>query len=144
MIVATPSGTTLAPEGGAHQSINPPLIALGQPGLRHYEPAFADELAARYPKIGSLMDDAKAEVLAFAAFPRVHWTKLWSNNPLERINKEIKRRSNVVIKWLDPITYDNGNETFSVQGASTPGTATAANSGRVRVTITRWSGAARA
>jgi pyruvate dehydrogenase E1 component len=45
MLVATPSGVTLGPEGGAHQSINPPLIALGQPGLRHYEPAFADELA---------------------------------------------------------------------------------------------------
>jgi pyruvate dehydrogenase E1 component len=39
MLVATPSGVTLGPEGGAHQSINPPLIALGQPGLRHYEPA---------------------------------------------------------------------------------------------------------
>ena len=46
LLVATPSGVTLGPEGGAHQSINPPLIALGQPGLRHYEPAFADELAA--------------------------------------------------------------------------------------------------
>jgi len=45
ILVATPSGVTLGPEGGAHQSINPPLIALGQPGLRHYEPAFADELA---------------------------------------------------------------------------------------------------
>jgi pyruvate dehydrogenase E1 component len=45
LLVATPSGVTLGPEGGAHQSINPPLIALGQPGLRHYEPAFADELA---------------------------------------------------------------------------------------------------
>jgi pyruvate dehydrogenase E1 component len=45
MLVATPSGVTLGPEGGAHQSINPPLIAMGQPGLRHYEPAFADELA---------------------------------------------------------------------------------------------------
>jgi pyruvate dehydrogenase E1 component len=45
LLVATPSGITLGPEGGAHQSINPPLIALGQPGLRHYEPAFADELA---------------------------------------------------------------------------------------------------
>ncbi len=44
MLVATPSGVTLGPEGGAHQSINPPLIALGQPGLRHYEPAFVDEL----------------------------------------------------------------------------------------------------
>ena len=46
MLVATPSGVTLGPEGGAHQSINPPLIAMGQPGLRHYEPAFVDELAA--------------------------------------------------------------------------------------------------
>ena len=38
----------------------------------------------------------KAEVLAFAAFPRAHWQKIWSTNPLERINKEIKRRSRVV------------------------------------------------
>jgi pyruvate dehydrogenase E1 component len=45
ILVATPSGLTLGPEGGAHQSINPPLIAMGQPGLTHYEPAFADELA---------------------------------------------------------------------------------------------------
>ena len=39
------------------------------------------------------MDDAKAEVLAFTAFPRAHWRKIWSTNPLERLNKEIKRRS---------------------------------------------------
>ena len=55
-----------------------------------------DDLAARYPKIGPLMDDAKSEVLAFAAFPREHWRKIWSTNPLERLNKEIKRRSRVV------------------------------------------------
>ena len=46
VLVATPSGLTLAPEGGAHQSINPPLIAMGQPGLTMFEPAYADELAA--------------------------------------------------------------------------------------------------
>ncbi|MFN3370662.1 MAG: transketolase [Sphingomonadaceae bacterium] len=45
LLVATPSGLTLGAEGGAHQSINPPLIAMGQPGLTHYEPATADELA---------------------------------------------------------------------------------------------------
>lgn len=45
LLVATPSGLTLAPEGGAHQSINPPLIAMGQPGLTHFEPSYADELA---------------------------------------------------------------------------------------------------
>ena len=42
------------------------------------------------------MDDAKAEVLAFTAFPRAHWTKIWSNNPIERLNREIKRRARVV------------------------------------------------
>ena len=56
----------------------------------------ADQLAASFAKIGPLMAGAKAEVLAFAAFPRAHWQKIWSTNPLERINKEIKRRSRVV------------------------------------------------
>ena len=46
LLVATPSGVPLGPEGGAHQSINPPLIGMGQPGLTAFEPAFADELAA--------------------------------------------------------------------------------------------------
>ena len=45
MVVATPSGLTLAPEGGAHQSINTPLIGMGQAGLSAFEPAYADELA---------------------------------------------------------------------------------------------------
>lgn len=45
MLAATPSGITLAPEGGAHQSINSPLIGMSQPGLTSYEPAYADELA---------------------------------------------------------------------------------------------------
>ncbi|RMF75794.1 MAG: transketolase [Alphaproteobacteria bacterium] len=45
ILVATPSGITLAPEGGAHQSIGTPLVGMAQPGLLSYEPAFADELA---------------------------------------------------------------------------------------------------
>ena len=61
LLVATPSGLTLGPEGGAHQSINPPLIALGQPGLRHYEPAFADELAAMMELAFRLIDDPNGE-----------------------------------------------------------------------------------
>ncbi len=61
LLVATPSGITLGPEGGAHQSINPPLIALGQPGLRHYEPAFADELAAMMEAAFRLIDDPDGE-----------------------------------------------------------------------------------
>ena len=42
------------------------------------------------------MADAKTEVLAFTGFPTAHWQKVWSTNPLERINKEIKKRSRVV------------------------------------------------
>jgi len=61
LLVATPSGITLGPEGGAHQSINPPLIALGQPGLRHYEPAYADELAAMMEEAFRLIDDPDGE-----------------------------------------------------------------------------------
>lgn len=45
LLVGTPSGITLAGEGGAHQSINTPLIGMGQPNLDYYEPAFADEVA---------------------------------------------------------------------------------------------------
>jgi transposase-like protein len=55
-----------------------------------------DQLTDRFPKIGPLMDDAKAEVLAFSTFPRSHWSKVWSTNPLERLNKEVKRRARVV------------------------------------------------
>ena len=55
-----------------------------------------DQLVASFTKVGPLMADAKDEVLAFCAFPAAHWQKIWSTNPLERINKEIKRRSRVV------------------------------------------------
>jgi putative transposase len=56
----------------------------------------ADTLAAKFPKVAELMHTSKADVLAFSAFPVEHWRKIWSTNPLERVNKEIKRRANVV------------------------------------------------
>ena len=52
----------------------------------------ADSLAASFPRWPPMMNEAKADVLAFTAFPRAHWQKIWSNNPIERLNKEIKRR----------------------------------------------------
>jgi putative transposase len=42
------------------------------------------------------MEEAEEDVLSYAAFPQEHWQKIWSNNPLERVNKEVKRRTNVV------------------------------------------------
>jgi len=56
----------------------------------------SDTLGSKFPKVAELMNSAKADVLAFSAFPQEHWRKTWSSNPLERVNKEIKRRSNVV------------------------------------------------
>jgi putative transposase len=61
-----------------------------------------DQLAKSFPKVGPLMDDAKVEVLAFTAFPKAHWQKIWSTNPLERVNKEIKRRARVVGIFPNP------------------------------------------
>ena len=56
----------------------------------------AAQLADAFPKAAPLMADAKHDVLAFGEFPKAHWQKIWSTNPLERVNKEIKRRSRVV------------------------------------------------
>jgi putative transposase len=51
---------------------------------------------SRFPRLTELMEEAEEDVLSYAAFPVEHWQKIWSNNPLERVNKEIKRRTNVV------------------------------------------------
>jgi len=56
----------------------------------------ADQLRARWPKLAVLMDEAEHDVLAYIAFPAQHRTKLHSTNPLERLNKEVKRRADVV------------------------------------------------
>ena len=56
----------------------------------------ADQLRGKFDKIGSLMDTAEHEVLAYMDFPKAHWLQIHSTNPLERLNAEIKRRTNVV------------------------------------------------
>lgn len=56
----------------------------------------SDGFRSRFPRLAELTDGAEEDVLAYAAFPSEHWQKIWSNNPLERLNKEVKRRTNVV------------------------------------------------
>jgi putative transposase len=53
-------------------------------------------LQPKFPTVARMLADAKEDLTAFAGFPPAHWAKVWSTNPLERVNKEIKRRTNVV------------------------------------------------
>jgi len=64
------------------------------------DPVEADEivekLTPRFPVAAEMLSSAREDLLAYTAFPVAHWRKIWSTNPLERVNKEVKRRTDVV------------------------------------------------
>ena len=58
--------------------------------------SIAGKLGRQFPAVEQMLIDAAPEITAFCAFPPSHWRRIWSTNPLERVNGEIKRRTNVV------------------------------------------------
>jgi len=76
-----------------------------QPDKKHVHTQFDEVvrmLTRSHPKIAEMLEDARDDLLAFAPFPVAHWRQIWSTNPLERVNKEIKRRTDVVGTFPNP------------------------------------------
>ncbi len=87
-----PKGQHTVVAAAIRQAFLQPDRESASPTWRHV----ADQLRTRWPKLGTLMDESETDVLAYMTFPAPHRTKLHSVNPLERLNKEVKRRADVV------------------------------------------------
>ncbi|MFB8775791.1 IS256 family transposase [Streptomyces broussonetiae] len=66
----------------------------------------ADMLGRQFPQAKTMLLDAATDITAFADFPPAHWKKIWSTNPIERLNREIKRRADVVQVFPNPAALD--------------------------------------
>ena len=87
------------PKGSAQMVLAAIRTVFAQPdaaSVREQLDEVVDKLTPRFPVAASMLAGAREDLLAFTAFPVAHWQKVWSTNPLERVNKEIKRRTDVV------------------------------------------------
>jgi putative transposase len=97
----------LAKVGKGHQEMVAATIRtiFAQPGpaeVRDHVDLVADTLHRQFPAVTELLLAAKADLTAFADFPHAHWRKIWSTNPIERLNREGKRRTDVVGIFPNP------------------------------------------
>jgi putative transposase len=93
------------PKGSAEMVAAAIRTVFAQPGPVHVAEqldTIATMLGRQFPKVEQMLRDAADDITAFAAFPVSHWKKIWSTNPLERLNKEIKRRTDVVGVFPNP------------------------------------------
>ncbi len=93
------------PKGNAEMVAAAIRTIFAQPDAEHVRDqldVIACMLGRQLPKVETMLRDATTELLAFTAFPPTHWKKIWSTNPLERLNKEIKRRTDVVGLFPNP------------------------------------------
>lgn len=93
------------PKGSAEMVAAAIRTVFAQPDPEHVSEQFeviATMLARSHPKVEQMMHHAREDLLAFTAFPIPHWKKIWSTNPLERLNKEVKRRTDVVGVFPNP------------------------------------------
>ena len=93
------------PKGHAEMVAAAIRTIFAQPDAAHVREqldVIATMLGRQLPKVESMLRDAADDVTAFADFPVAHWKKIWSTNPLERVNKEIKRRTDVVGVFPNP------------------------------------------
>jgi putative transposase len=93
------------PRGNAEMVAAAIRTVFAQPDAAHVAEQFetiAMMLGRQLPKVEQMMRQAREDLLAFAGFPQSHWRKIWSTNPLERVNREVKRRTEVVGVFPNP------------------------------------------
>jgi len=93
------------PKGSAEMVAAAIRTIFAQPDAEHVRDqldVIATMLGRQFPKVEAMLRDAADDITAFADFPVAHWKKIWSTNPLERVNKEIKRRTDVVGVFPNP------------------------------------------
>ena len=93
------------PKGAQEMVASIIRTVFAQPDAGHVNTQFDEVtrmLDKSHPKVARMLQDAREDVLAFTGFPPKHWRQIWSTNPMERVNKEIKRRTDVVGVFPNP------------------------------------------